>query len=183
MTQSLTIPAGERGQVRVFALAMDDDAARALVKQHGETTDDRDAALTALFGVADLDTNYIDVLDLSALQEVGLIAYLTDGTDVDPADLAEDRTRLEGVRGWVVVVLSAAFKGNGQVIPGDPRLALIGTYSQRGIDWSSVPIETTSAAPPLAKPQKTDARVGGMVAMAVLLFLAVLVTALVLLSG
>ncbi|MEM1236518.1 MAG: hypothetical protein AAGI10_06065, partial [Pseudomonadota bacterium] len=121
------------------------------------------------------------------LEGVGLADYLIDGHGADPADVKSDKTKLGALGGWVMVVLSKAFRGQPRELEIDPRLTLIGVYGQEGVDWSPVPV-TSAAAEPYsadAKPKKpmSDARISGMVATAVLLFLAAFVTTFILLAG
>lgn len=184
MSQTLSIPANERGVVRVFSLAMDDGDARGLLPG-GADEAHRRSRLTALLGATDLNLDYVSVLDLKALEEVGLAIYLSEGQDISAADLEPDEQKLSGLKGWALIVVSPAFGATDQTLHLDTALTLIGTYHQQSIDWSPIAIDTDSAAPPETayKPPKSEARISGMIATAVLLFLAVFVALLVLMSG
>ena len=177
----LTLPPGERGKVRVFAISLPPDDLAAM---------DEAARLGWLRGALGADelAPGATIFAVTDLQDVGLLGYLRDGQGIDGAALAPDRAKLTALEGWVAVIPSSALAGAGSTLTLAPELTLIGTYAEDAPDWTGPPIETPSAAPysapPTAqKPPMSDARIGGMVATAVLLFLAIFVVIFVWLSG
>lgn len=118
------------------------------------------------------------------LEGLGLSEYLIEGQGAVEAEVQADKAKLGALGGWVMVVMSKAFPGPGRINP-DPRLTLIGVYRQEGVDYTPVPVTAEAAEPYTAKQRKpmSDARISGMVATAVLLFLAAFVVIFVLLAG
>lgn len=152
-----------RGDVLIFSWAGDPD---------------KSAVLAALSKAKITDAQQIEVFGADTIAAMGLSTYLVEGYGVDPDDLTHDTARLDGLAGTVVVVSARAFEGNAVLTP-DTGLMLIGRFKEAGAPLTAPkPIETESAMGTLAAPAKapkSDARIGGMVALAVLLFLAVFV--------
>lgn len=137
----LTLSAGERGVIRLFALDMRPEEAKFL-REPG--------AADQVLGVSGLDPEQIDVFPVSDLEDLGLYGYLSEGCGVSENQL--DRARLETVDGWVLVLRSAALGGRAATLSPDPRLRLIGLYTEEATNWSGSPIETESAQPYSAAP-------------------------------
>ncbi|MEM6277389.1 MAG: hypothetical protein AAF714_10615 [Pseudomonadota bacterium] len=173
---ALDIEPGEAGLMRVFALSMTAGEAKALAGDG--------AAKLAVLGLAEGDADYIEVFPLKNLEGLGLAGYLVEGHGAVEPDVARDQAKLGALGGWVMIVMSKAFTGPGR-IDADARLTLIGAYRQEGIDYSPVKVTSDAAEPYTGKQRKpmSDARISGMVATAVLLFLAVFVVIFVLLAG
>ena len=103
MTNPITIPANERGVVRVFALSMTDIEASALK--------DNPKAVAGVLGTQALpNLEHIELFPVSDLDGVGLLAYLHDGAGVPQEQLTPDRVKLDRLGGWVMVVFSLAFE-------------------------------------------------------------------------
>ncbi|MEM6729352.1 MAG: hypothetical protein AAF618_12700 [Pseudomonadota bacterium] len=184
----LTVPEGEAGRIRVFALSMTEKEAKALAANRSPApeTDGPRSYQEEVLGARGLDHDHIAVFPLKNLEGVGLPDYLLEGHGAVPGDVARDKAKLGALGGWVMVVLSKAFRGKSRQLALDPRLTLIGTYAQEGVDWTPVKIETETAKPEKdgkARKPMSDARISGMVAMGVLLFLAVFVILFVVLAG
>ncbi len=140
MTDDLTILRGERHVLRVFALDMDPEAADRL-RDRPEAADplvaadpslrhaDR-AAVAALFGLADIDPAHVELVDTRDLGGLGLAAYLTEADAAAEDQIAADRARLDGLRGLVLTVATAAFPALPVTLRPDPRVALIGRYAE-----------------------------------------------------
>ncbi|MEL6915307.1 MAG: hypothetical protein AAFP13_12485 [Pseudomonadota bacterium] len=175
---SLSIPAGERGRIRVYALSMTDREGKALAADP--------AAKAAALGAADLEADYIDVFPVKNLEGLGLAGYLTEGHGAVAAEVERDKQKLGALSGHVLVVMSKAFGAGGRELALDPRLTLIGVYGQEGVDYAPVAVTSEAAKPTTGTPAKkpmSDARISGMIATAVLLFLAAFVTIFILLAG
>lgn len=140
---------------------------------------DKSAVLAALIGVEVIDANQIEVFAAENIAAMGLTAYLAEGYGIDPAELTDDADNLDRFSGTVVVVSARAFPADTTVTPG-AGLTLIGQFFEAGtIPTAPKPLESESAKGTVPatpkKAAKSDARVGGMVALAVLVFLALFV--------
>jgi len=180
MSQTLEIPADDHGKIRVFAISVAPELLQRL------TPSERLNWLSQALGGADL-TAHAELFPVSDLDEVGLAGYLSEGHGIDQTALAPDLPKLAALSGWVAVLPSTGLATAG-TLPLAPEVTLIATYSEPQTDWTPVALETDSAAPhsapnaPVKKPM-SDARIGGMVATAVLLFLAVFVIIFVWIGG
>ncbi len=132
----LTIAPNERGVLRLFALDMRPEEANFL-REPG--------AVDQVLGVHGLDPEQIDIFPVSDLEDLGLYGYLNDGCGVSDDQL--NRDKLEAMEGWVMVVRSAAFHGQAATLTHDPKLRLIGLYTEAITNWTGGPIETASARP------------------------------------
>ncbi len=169
---SIVIPQGERGVVRVFALSLDADAAKALRENMPPEDDERPTPIEAALGATGINPDFVEVFPLADVAEIGLVGYLAEGNGIDPQQLEPDRRKLAGLEGWVLLVYSAAFAGRGATLKPAPELSLVGTYSEPGVDWTDrIDLKSDSAkrsAAPTRKPA-SDAAMSGRVAMIALL--------------
>lgn len=168
---TLTIAPGEAGLIRVFALSMTAREAKELDK-------------LAALGLTEGDVDYIEVFPTKNLEGLGLAEYLVEGLGALEGEVKADKGKLGALGGWVMVVQSKAFSGPGPLSP-QPALTLIGVYGQEGVDFTPVTV-TSEAAELYSAPQKktmSEARISGMVATVVLLFLALFVVMFVLIGG
>lgn len=170
MSDPLTVAAGERGLVRLFALDLPHEQAEFL-REPGATQQ--------LLGASDLDDSQIDVIRINDLEELGLSGYLVIGLGVPEDQIRADEAMLDGLKGYVLAVRSKAFKGQACDLTPDPRLDLIATYREKGADWGGAPMTAESAKPfSAAKPSPREERararrIGGAffaVVMIILLF-------------
>ncbi len=156
----------ETGLVRVFALFLPDDEAKA-VKQSIETE------LARLLGVTALDTHQAELFPIADLDEMSLTEFLEDGHGVAPDALKGDKAKLNALEGWVLLLRSAAFEGLDVTLHPSAQITLIGTYAEPTTDWSEdMPLTAASATeqnPP--KKQPSEAAMAGRIATIALLFL------------
>ncbi|CAD0184145.1 hypothetical protein RUESEDTHA_01023 [Ruegeria sp. THAF57] len=160
----LTVAPQEHGVIRLFTLDMRPEEAKFL-REPG--------AADQVLGVAGLDPDQIDIFPVADLQDLGLYGYLNEGCGVSEDQL--NRADLEAVDGWVMAVRSAAFGGNAAELKPDPRLHLIGLYTEEATNWSGGIIASESAKP-FSAPQAASAndaprRVGSAVLGLVILLL------------
>lgn len=152
----------ERGVIRLFSLDMRPEEAKFL-REPG--------AADHVLGVKGLDPDQIDVFQVSDLEDLGLYGYLNEGCGVSEDQL--DRAALEAIEGWVMVVRSAAFGGRAATLAPDPRLRLMGLYTEEATNWSGGTIETESAKPfsaPQPAPEGIQSRrVGSAILVLVIL--------------
>ena len=133
---NLTIAPHEHGVIRLFTLDMRPEEARFL-REPG--------AADQVLGVSGLDAEQIDIFPVSDLEDLGLYGYLNDGCGVSADQL--NRTMLEAIQGWVMVIRSAAFGGHPATLTPDPRVRLLGLFTEEATSWTGDRIETDSAKP------------------------------------
>lgn len=170
MNAALILQPGERNVLRLFAL----DLPRAEVAKL-EKSPEGDDLLAALLGVEALDRASVEVFDVKDLTGIGLAGYLMAGDGIPAAQVEPDRQRLEEVSGGVLLVYSEAFPTRPLTLTPDPRLRLIGIYREDTpqIVFEPLPDASAHGEVPQGKPVWSNARIGGMVATAVLIFLAI----------
>lgn len=172
---TLTIPDTDHGKIRVFAVS---DPVKGLEEREIE-------ALVATFGNAPLNPDFVDVIDIEDLGDMDLAEYIATGygNDLDAAD-QNAFARLAGV---VVLIMSRAHEGVELTLSLADGVQHITTLGQGARMTIAAGIETEAAKGVVAaggKPKKmSDARVGGMVATAALLFLFLLVGLMVWVGG
>ena len=182
MSTPLTIPARERGVVRVFALSMTDPEARAL-------SQNPDAIAQALGTDGLLDMNHVELFPITDLEGVGLAGYLNEGAGVPADALARDRGKLDKLGGWVLVLFSLAFEDRATTLHPASNLTLIGTYGETRTDYSADDTLTSDAAKPNTAPPETvkkrpsDAAMSGRVATLVLILLAIFTYVFIRMAG
>ncbi len=146
----LEIPELEQGVTRVFSLSMTAEAARRL-------SGDVEAQAAAL-GLESVNETGVEVFALADLGELGLVGYLREGVDVPEADLQADRQKLSGLDGWVMLVHSSAFGGQGVVLTPWSEITLIGTYAQQQADQGDIALHSDAAQPYSGAPKKRSAK-------------------------
>lgn len=171
MSGTITVPPLESGVVRIFAVDLDDAAARAFA-------DDTEAQAAAL-GVEDVDGRYVDVFPISRIEGIGLAAYLREGHGLPDAALDDAAPGLEALDGWVAVIGSRAFgEGGVDLAPAAP-LRLVATLRDSPEPVSFDPLPSAGAQGTLGGPVAPPAppvrggRAGRLVAMGILLLIVV----------
>nr|WP_321249371.1 hypothetical protein [uncultured Ruegeria sp.] len=161
----LTVAPHERGVLRLFALDMRPEEAKFL-RETG--------AADQVLGVPGLDPEQIDVFPVSDLEDLGLYGYLSEGCGVSEDQL--DREMLEAIDDWVMVLRSAALGGRAATLQPDPRLRMIGLFTEEATNWTGGPIETESAKPfsaPQTAPVDDKPRRMGSAILALVIFLVI----------
>ena len=148
---TLTIPANDRDGVRVFTAKLaPDDLHR-----------DKARLAAELLGDSDVDPAFIEIFDLADLSGVGLSGYLTEGLGVPETALSSDRTRLDALRGPILILLSKALHGREVTLNPDPRLTLVATYAEERPPVHFEPLPTAAAEGTIAPdlpPDRTPQR-------------------------
>ena len=155
MSQTIGIPAGETGTIRVFAVNRPVAEIQALL--NGAPVAD---VARVLLGDPHLDTAGTELFPVSDLAGVGLAAYLSDGYAVTDEALAPDHAKLEALDGYVLLVFSDSFSGQAYELTPGQDLTLIGTYPEfrpgrptgsltadSALPYTGVPGVVPSAAP------------------------------------
>lgn len=184
MSETFQVSATEHGVIRVFMVNLSaEEAARFAENPDGATP----APVNRALGVDELDHAYVELVALNNLAGVGLAGYLVEGLGVAEADVAPYRSRLNGMSGHVLIVLSKAFGGRAATITPVAPLKWIGTYTEEGASVKFAPLPSKGAegnvvsAP--TKAPKSDARVGGMIAMYALIAMFALVGLMIWVAG
>ena len=172
---TLTIPDTDHGKIRVFSIA---ESIEGLLERKIE-------ALVTTFGSAPLNTDFVDVIDLDALDEMSLIDYLCEGYDVEPDDA--DVTALTALEGVVVLIMSRAHEGAEITLVPAEGVRHVTTLGRGARMTVAASLESEAAQGVLpagsGKAPKSDARIGGMVAMVALLVMFALVGVMVWVGG
>lgn len=103
MNAIATVPAGEHGVVRVFVLGY----RVSMELAHFDAVD----RLAQELGVESLQADDVQIVDLSAVRDMGLSAFLMEAYGVSEEELAPQKTMLDGLSGHVAVLRSGAFGG------------------------------------------------------------------------
>ncbi|RYG90434.1 hypothetical protein EU803_14525 [Loktanella sp. IMCC34160] len=164
MTQPIPVTPGKPGAIWVFALT--------------GPADDLGPVAVAL-GVEELDEIRTEIVTLADLGELGLAGYLRDGYGI-----GQDALAALDVDAAEVLILSATAlpEGTGTLRPA-PSLRFIGQFHENRppVTFHPLPEGTAEgilAPEPTPRPM-SDARIGGMVATAVLVLLALLVVVMI----
>lgn len=171
---TLTIPANDHGQLRLFAL----DIAPPLALR-----DKTPEGIAGAFGVL-LNPDYVDVVDVAALGDMSLGTYIKQGYDFTPD--AADQLAIAALSGWVIIVMSRATDGAETTLDLTPGLRHVTTIGTPLALVPPTPLDSEAAKgvlTPQTKPAKTDARIGGMVATVALLVLFALTGLMIWIAG
>ncbi|MFQ1699431.1 hypothetical protein ACJ5NV_02435 [Loktanella agnita] len=173
---TIEIPRDDYGHIRVF------QAPEAL---SAEAQSKSPEGLAELFGIDTLDPNYIDIIKIDDLSSMALTDYIAQGYDMHAE--AHDIPAVNGIEGWAILVMSRASRGRKMVLKPASGIRHVTTYVPNAQIKVSEPLRSPAAdgiiGDPSGKPPKSDARIGGMVAMVALLLLFALVAVMVWVGG
>lgn len=130
----LTVPAHDRDGVRIFTARLTPE----------DLQRDKADLAAELLGDPDIDPAFLEIFDLADLSGIGLSGYLTEGLGV-PATAITDPSRLDSLRGPLLVLLSKALHGREVTLTLDPRLTLVGTYAEERPPVHFEPLPTAAA--------------------------------------
>jgi hypothetical protein len=109
-------------------------------------------------GVDSLHSGFVELFEAELLAELGLAHYLTAGIGIPEEQIAPDKDRLDALRGLVLIVSSKAFHERPVTLRPDPRLTLIGSYTEDRPPVHFEPLPTAMAQGSLtATPPATPA--------------------------
>ncbi len=173
---TIQIPENDFGQIRVFATD------GPLPKPVLDKTPD---GLRQLLGTDALDPTFIDIVKVDDLGPMQLSDYITQGYDMLTAD--HDLAAVNGIEGFAILILSSAARGQAVTLKPADGVRHITTYVP---DARLTPVEPLTAksaegviGDPPAKPAKSDARIGGMIAMYALIAMFLLVGLMIWVAG
>lgn len=137
----LRIPRLEQGVIRVFAISRPiADMARALAERPK-------TRIAAELLAHPVEAGDFELFALSDLAGMGLMTYLIEGYDIDPAAPRADRARLEALDGYVLLLFSAVAREADVALTPSADLTLIGTYAEPKPDHAAAPIAAEAARP------------------------------------
>jgi len=142
MTDRMHISAGERGQVREFAVDLAPEEARAFAQA---PDDPFGWPLLDALGAEGLDPEWVDLVIPRDLGEMSLSEFLVEVPGVLEASLSGDRARLDALTMPVLVLPSQAFAGVAQELVPQAPLRWIGTYTEAGTPPPGPPLRSTTA--------------------------------------
>lgn len=138
----LEVPEGERGVIRVFALA-------------ARPQDMDDLAMARALGVDRLDMSGVEIFPVSDLAGIGLEGYLREGLGVS-AEAVVPGT-LDGVGETVAIVHSAAFNGHAVMLDPQMPLELAAVYREAdGAPGDLMPLSSAGASGGLTSVEEAD---------------------------
>ena len=178
MTQTLSIPAGERGTVRLFAVELPPEEAPAFAADPG--------AVARALGAPDLDPTRVEVFPVSRIAAIGLPAYLAEGHGIPPDALAADRETLAALEGHVVIVAAGAFGPEARVLQVAPPLSLVGQWQEDlpEIRFGDLPSESARGSLGAPPAPRSAPRAGpGRAQLLTILILILAVVGFIILSG
>ena len=178
MSGQITVAPGDRGLVWVFAVDLEADTIKAFTARNGTWP------VEQALGVDTLDPDHVEVFPVKDLEGLGLSGYLEQGMGVPEDQLRDTRAQLDAVKGWVLVLSSKAFDGDGQSFTPRAPLRLLASFSEDRppVKFEPLPSEaatgTLAGSTPAPAPRKTRGWTGPLillvVAVALILFAVVL---------
>ncbi len=136
---NLLIPRHEAGIIRVFAIS------RPIATLARELKQQPKAALASALLGHEITEDAFELFALSDLTGVGLPSYLSEGYDIAPETLRQDRAKLEALDGYVLLVFSRVSDAGDVTLNPTSELTLIGSYSEPRAAQAAAPIATPSA--------------------------------------
>lgn len=163
MTEPLTIKPKEQGVIRLFALDLAEAQIATFVNPRTSHTGGAEVwPLRIALGLPELSAAGIEVIKVENLAGIGLMGYLNEGQGISLEALEPYRAAIEGLTGHVVILHPSAAPQGGTIDP-QPPLSHIATLAEAPPDTEVGELTADLTSAP-AKPKKSDARVGGMVA-------------------
>ena len=181
---TLVVASNEARIIRIFHIDRSEDALQTMVAPLTDETlasrsnpRPRSDAARSLLGSDVVVGTACELFPVDNLEGIGLSAYLTQGHGVAETEVASNAELLDGLKGYVLIVFSNAFRGRETTISPAEGVTLIGTYQQLGTDWAATPQTPAESARPFSTPPEavkkkpSDAAMSGRVATLALLVL------------
>ncbi len=119
---SLDVKQGEHGLVRIFHLGY----RVSMELQHFEAVD----RLATVLGVDSLSAEDVQIVDLSAVRDMGLTTLLVEGYGVSEDDITSQTDTLNALKGHVAILRSGAFDGAAVTLKSTDEARLIATLHE-----------------------------------------------------
>ena len=129
----MTLVSGDRETIHLFTVDLPEDDLWAFVTPDPDTGD---YPLRRALGVETLDETQVEGAVTEDLVGIGLAGFLIEGIGADQTQIAQDRARIEALKGSVVIIRGAAF--DGAQVPLSPTAPLAHVAS-----WHMTPAATT----------------------------------------
>ncbi len=174
MSDPFEVPSSERGVVRLFTTDLDAEGNAAITAEN----------VHRLLGDnLDLDPSRVEVFPSTVIEEMGLSAYLSEGYGIPESDLRGTAAKLDRMKGLVILVASAAFKGQEATLAPADGIRFVGAYREPGMappKTMVVPEATEGNLSPNGADQPLATRRGSFLPVALLALLAAAVLLIVL---
>ena len=148
-------------------------------------TEKTDAALLAVLGPVVVNTDYVDVITPGMLIDMTLPQLIANGYDMPMSDA--DADNLRGLTGSAVLLMSAAFGGQETTLQLPDSVRLVTVLRETPALAVPQPLTSDAAKGTIpgkpTKPPKSNARIGGMVAMYALIAMFALVGLMIWIGG
>lgn len=165
MSDPFEVPSSERGVVRLFTTDLDAEGNAAITAEN----------VHRLLGEnLDLDPSRIEVFPSTVIEEMGLSAYLSEGYGIPEEHLGGTAAKLDRMKGLVILVASAAFKGRQATLAPTDGIRFVGAYREPGMappKAMAVPESTEGHLSPVGSDQSLSTRPGSFWPIALLALL------------
>ncbi|MDE0968195.1 MAG: hypothetical protein OSA51_02185 [Octadecabacter sp.] len=183
-----TVTGNEHGVIRIYAIDLPADQIPQFTQRQQVSGNDLWPLQDALGVMKNFNKDFIKILDVAALGEIGLAGYLTLGNGVTEADVAPYIDVLTRVQGHIVIVFSSAFRGEAQTLALKRPLRFIAAFCEESavVTFQPLPDESAKVILPKDLPRKkpkSDAAMSGRVATIALLVMGLLVWLMIKVSG
>ena len=145
MTQRVDIPEGQRRVVHVFALPLPNEQVPDFTEETLHDNQQMSWPMKAALGARELNADYIEVFPVEDLKSIGLSEYLVEGYEADEEVVYADKSRLDGLKGNVVLADAQAFGGVAQVLEVKEPLVYVGSYGDPVQIGPPIDLSTPSA--------------------------------------
>lgn len=146
--------------------------------------------LAKAIGVTALNSDDVQIVQMKAVEDLGLAAFLEMAYGIAAADITELTDTFDALSGSIAVLRSGAFPEEGFTGTPNDQARLVTVLTEELASPTSITPLTSDASkgaitPPVttARKPKSDARIGGMVATAALLVMFALVGLMIWIAG
>lgn len=150
MNTPIDIQKNERGAIRVFAINLAPTEVTERLKKLPKSDFARQ-----LLGNPHLNTASAEIFPVSDLTGMGLSSYLGEGYAVEVTEIGADKSKLDALEGYVLLLFSDSFEGLEMTLAPGAELTLIGTYAEYAPAGTAQLITTDSARPYSGTPGMT----------------------------
>lgn len=121
MTDPFSVASSERGVVRIFTTDLSVEGNSAITPEN----------VHKLLGDRlELDASRIEVFPSTVLETMGLSSYLEEGYGIPKSDLAGTSAALDALKGLVILVASAAFRGQSATLNPKSGIRFVGAFQE-----------------------------------------------------
>ncbi len=181
MTEGLKIPENHHDTVWVFRVNLPEAEAEAFNKENHTDGGEVIWPMREALGIDHLDHDFIELFNVSTLDEYGFTKYLTDANGISDDALEADQAKLDALDGMIVLVFSSALGSDASRFTPREPLEFIGRYGGGEfvppfVDMENVEPEGALNPPP---PPSTEKLGGSWIASIIVAMIAALILLLV----